>query len=112
MTTRRRSKVVLYNPRAVFYTMPLGLVAVGSHLDPERYEVVIVERPAAGEDLEGVRGCAWQRYRFDDLSFQDTYARRVEAVADQLPTTSDLPAGSHGPPGREFVPELPAAATR
>ncbi len=39
----RRTKVVLYNPRAVFYTMPLALVAIGSHLDPERYEVVIVD---------------------------------------------------------------------
>ena len=39
--TRRR--VVLYNPKAVFYTMPLGLLAVGSHLDPSRYEVVIVD---------------------------------------------------------------------
>lgn len=38
-----RPKVVLYNPRAVFHTMPLALVAVGSHLDPERYEVVIVD---------------------------------------------------------------------
>ncbi len=38
-----RARVVLYNPRAVFYTMPLALVAVGSHLDPERYEVVIVD---------------------------------------------------------------------
>lgn len=40
---RDRQKVVLYNPRAVFYTMPLALLAVGSHLDPERYEVVIVD---------------------------------------------------------------------
>lgn len=39
----RRAKVVLYNPKAVFYTMPLGLLAVGSHLDPARYEVVIVD---------------------------------------------------------------------
>ena len=38
-----RHRIVLYNPRAVFYTMPLALVAVGSHLDPERYEVVIVD---------------------------------------------------------------------
>ena len=42
MTTGRR-KVVLYNPRAVFYTMPLALLAVGSELDPEKYEVVIVD---------------------------------------------------------------------
>jgi anaerobic magnesium-protoporphyrin IX monomethyl ester cyclase len=38
-----RAKVVLYNPQAVFYTMPLALVAVGSHLDPERYEVVVID---------------------------------------------------------------------
>ena len=38
-----RRKVVLYNPKAVFFTMPLGLLAVGSHLDPNRYEVVIVD---------------------------------------------------------------------
>ena len=39
----RRLKLVLYNPRAVFFTMPLALVAVGSALDPERFEVVIVD---------------------------------------------------------------------
>jgi radical SAM superfamily enzyme YgiQ (UPF0313 family) len=38
-----RKKVVLYNPPAVFYTMPLGLLAVGSDLDPSRFEVVIVD---------------------------------------------------------------------
>src|ERR1700758_5567679 len=38
-----RVKVVLYNPRAVFFTMPLALLAIGSELDPERYEVVIVD---------------------------------------------------------------------
>jgi anaerobic magnesium-protoporphyrin IX monomethyl ester cyclase len=41
--TGPRRKVVLYNPRAVFFTMPLGLLAVGSDLDPQRYEVVIVD---------------------------------------------------------------------
>jgi anaerobic magnesium-protoporphyrin IX monomethyl ester cyclase len=39
----RRLKVVLYNPRAVFFTMPLALLAIGSELDPERYEVVIID---------------------------------------------------------------------
>jgi radical SAM superfamily enzyme YgiQ (UPF0313 family) len=45
ITTRHagRPRVVLYNPRAVFFTMPLALVAVGSHLDPDRYEVVIID---------------------------------------------------------------------
>jgi radical SAM superfamily enzyme YgiQ (UPF0313 family) len=39
----QRIKVVLYNPRAVFFTMPLALLAIGSELDPETYEVVIVD---------------------------------------------------------------------
>jgi radical SAM superfamily enzyme YgiQ (UPF0313 family) len=39
----RRAKVVLYNPRAVFFTMPLALLAIGSELDPELYEVVIID---------------------------------------------------------------------
>jgi anaerobic magnesium-protoporphyrin IX monomethyl ester cyclase len=38
-----RHKVVLYNPKCVFWTMPLALVAIGSALDPARYEVVIVD---------------------------------------------------------------------
>ena len=41
--TTERLKVVLYNPRAVFYTMPLALLAIGSELDPATYEVVIVD---------------------------------------------------------------------
>lgn len=35
--------VILYNPDAVFYTMPLALIAIGSYLDPEKYDVVIVD---------------------------------------------------------------------
>jgi anaerobic magnesium-protoporphyrin IX monomethyl ester cyclase len=42
-TSARRTKVVLYNPRAVFFTMPLALLAIGSELDPELYEVIIVD---------------------------------------------------------------------
>jgi anaerobic magnesium-protoporphyrin IX monomethyl ester cyclase len=38
-----RIKVVLYNPTAVFYTMPLALLAIGSEFDPALYEVVIVD---------------------------------------------------------------------
>lgn len=40
---RARLKIVLYNPQAVFFTMPLALLAIGSALDPETYEVVIVD---------------------------------------------------------------------
>lgn len=39
----KRSRIVLYNPRAVFYTMPLALVAIGSRLDRSRCEVRIVD---------------------------------------------------------------------
>src|SRR3984893_4054362 len=40
---RRRLKVVLYNPEAVFFTMPLALLAIGSELDPQIYEVVTID---------------------------------------------------------------------
>jgi anaerobic magnesium-protoporphyrin IX monomethyl ester cyclase len=40
---RRRLKVVLYNPEAVFFTMPLALLAIGSELDPEIYEVITID---------------------------------------------------------------------
>ncbi|MFQ5593402.1 MAG: B12-binding domain-containing radical SAM protein [Anaerolineae bacterium] len=36
-------RVILYNPQAVFYTMPLAVLAVGSYLDPQRYDVRIVD---------------------------------------------------------------------
>jgi radical SAM superfamily enzyme YgiQ (UPF0313 family) len=40
---RGRPRVVLYNPRAVFWTLPLGVLAIGSALDRARYDVVIVD---------------------------------------------------------------------
>ena len=39
----RKPRVVLYNPRAPFFTMPLALIAIGSALDRSRYDVVIVD---------------------------------------------------------------------
>jgi len=42
-TSGTRRKVVLYNPQAVFFTMPLALLAIGSELEPDLYEVVIVD---------------------------------------------------------------------
>ena len=38
-----RQKVVLYNPASVFYTMPLALLALGSYLDQDKYEVKILD---------------------------------------------------------------------
>lgn len=39
----KRKKVVLYNPKAVFFDMPLALLAIGSALDESKYEVIIVD---------------------------------------------------------------------
>src|ERR1700712_2727207 len=39
----QKAVFVLYNPVAVFYTMPLALLAIGSFVDPDRYEVVIID---------------------------------------------------------------------
>jgi len=38
-----RHKIVLYNPMAVFHTMPLALLAIGSNLDRSRFDVRIVD---------------------------------------------------------------------
>jgi anaerobic magnesium-protoporphyrin IX monomethyl ester cyclase len=38
-----RPKIVLYNPRCNFYTMPLALVALASRLDAAEYDVRIVD---------------------------------------------------------------------
>src|SRR6187402_1418210 len=43
MSVRSRARIVLYNPQAVFFTLPLALLAIGSELDPELYEVIIVD---------------------------------------------------------------------
>lgn len=38
-----RRKVLLYNPKAVFFDMPLALLLIGSALDREKYEVLIFD---------------------------------------------------------------------
>jgi anaerobic magnesium-protoporphyrin IX monomethyl ester cyclase len=50
----KRRKVVLYNPQAVFFTMPLALLAVGSHLDPAHYEVVIIDGRLEADPVSAV----------------------------------------------------------
>jgi len=48
-----KRKVLLFNPESEFYAMPLGLVAVGSALDPAKYDVRIfdarIDREAASK---------------------------------------------------------------
>ena len=41
MTSRK--KIILYNPKAVFFDMPLALLAIGSVIDNKKYEVIIVD---------------------------------------------------------------------
>lgn len=50
-----RRKVVFYNPKSVFYTMPLGPLAVASHLDPTRYEPVIVDGRLEDDPVAALR---------------------------------------------------------
>src|SRR5690242_2712147 len=38
-----RAKVLLFNPPSEFYAMPLGLLAVGSALNGEKYDVRIFD---------------------------------------------------------------------
>ena len=45
----KRLKVLLYNPQAVFFTLPLALLAIGSELDPEVFDVVIVDARIDGD---------------------------------------------------------------
>lgn len=46
--------VVLYNPYAVFYTMPLALIAIGSYLDASRYNVVIIDGRLEKEPMQKI----------------------------------------------------------
>lgn len=43
MIMARKAKIVLYNPKALFYTMPLALISLASNLDSQKYSVVIVD---------------------------------------------------------------------
>lgn len=38
-----KKKILLYNPKAVFYDMPLALMAIGSALDESHYDVIIID---------------------------------------------------------------------
>jgi len=49
-----KTKVVLYNPQAVFFTMPLALAAIGSALDREIFEVVVIDGRLEGDPTAAV----------------------------------------------------------
>lgn len=49
-----RPRVVLYNPRAVFFTMPLALVALASAIDREKFDVVIIDGRLEADPVRAV----------------------------------------------------------
>src|SRR5688500_8335032 len=53
-----RPRVVLYNPRAVFYTMPLALVAIASALDRAKVDVVIIDGRLEADPVRAVADAA------------------------------------------------------
>ncbi len=58
-----KPRVVLYNPRAVFYTMPLALLALASALDRDEIEVVIIDGRLEARSAGGVSSMRlrWRR---------------------------------------------------
>ena len=53
-----KPKVVLYNPRAVFYTMPLAVMAIASALDRDNIDVVIVDGRLENDPIAAVIAAA------------------------------------------------------
>lgn len=54
----KRQKIILYNPKAVFYTMPLALLAIASNLDPKKYDVQIIDGRIENEPSKRVLSLA------------------------------------------------------
>jgi anaerobic magnesium-protoporphyrin IX monomethyl ester cyclase len=53
-----KPRVVLYNPRAVFYTMPLALLALASALDRRKVNVVIIDGRLEADPVAAVVAAA------------------------------------------------------
>lgn len=53
----RRPLVVLYNPTSVFYTMPLGPLAVASSVDRAEFDVRIIDGRLEADPLAAVLSC-------------------------------------------------------
>lgn len=50
-----KKTIVLYNPYAVFYTMPLALIAIGSYLDTEKYRIELIDSRIERNPLEKIK---------------------------------------------------------
>ena len=53
-----KPRVVLYNPRAVFYTMPLSILALASALDRDKVDVVIIDGRLEADPVRAVVAAA------------------------------------------------------
>ena len=49
-----RPRVVLYNPRAPYFTMPLALIALGSAMDRSRFDVRIIDGRLQADQIAAV----------------------------------------------------------
>ncbi len=50
----KRQKIILYNPKAVFYTMPLALLAIASNIDSQKYDVIIIDGRIENDPINAV----------------------------------------------------------
>jgi len=88
----QKKKILLYNPKAVFFDMPLALLAIGSVLDPDKYEVIIVD----GRIDENPMGCI-QPHLKDALCFGVTVITGAP-IKDALQISEKV---------KELAPNLP-----
>ena len=52
---KSRKKILLYNPKTVFFDMPLALLAIGSILDPKKYDVKIIDARIENNVIEFIK---------------------------------------------------------
>jgi anaerobic magnesium-protoporphyrin IX monomethyl ester cyclase len=87
-----RKKVVLYNPKALFFDMPLALLAIGSMLDASRYEVVIIDGRMEADPVAAVRKHVQDAVCFGVTVLTGTPIRDALAMSGEV---------------KRFAPEVP-----
>jgi hypothetical protein len=50
----QRTKILLYNPKAVFFGMPLALLSIGSYLEQGKFEAF-----SENKSLENIKGITY-----------------------------------------------------
>lgn len=81
-----RHKVVLYNPKAVFYTMPLALLAVGSALRRDDYDVRIIDARLEADPMKALLA------EVDDALCVGMSVLTGDPIRDALATSAALKA--------------------